>query len=107
MALLGCKEIDLQRGRNPTFAIQGQVHHWIGSLCPIPNEDASFALLYFLGEEEVQTQCKIFPGVKQHVIHDLQELLHNCIVYVNSLKMATDFITDSSNRDDKIVINAD
>ena len=68
--------------------------------------DVSFAQLCFLDEEEVQTRCKIFPGLKKHVIHDLQEMLYNYNLYLNSLKRAMDFITDSSNREYKIVSNA-
>ena len=33
--------------------------------------------------------------------------MHNCNVYINGLKMSIDFLTASSNKDYKIVINAD
>ena len=34
----------------PTFKIQGQVYHHIGSLLPLQNEEPKFLQVYFVGD---------------------------------------------------------
>lgn len=48
------------QGRNfdSTFKIQGQVHHKIGGLYPLPNDHPKFLQIYFLGDEEEQVSLR-------------------------------------------------
>lgn len=41
-----------------TFRIQGQVYHQIGSLLPMPDQDAKFLQIYFMGDEEEQVDIR-------------------------------------------------
>ncbi|GBM37004.1 hypothetical protein AVEN_273654-1 [Araneus ventricosus] len=45
----------------PTFRIQGQVYHKPGSLMSLPNGEAKFLQIYFLGNEEAEAKrrCKL------------------------------------------------
>lgn len=44
----GCKETNLGNGWNPSVVIQGQIHHYIGSLLPESDAQAQFIQIYFL-----------------------------------------------------------
>ncbi|GBO17926.1 hypothetical protein AVEN_235696-1 [Araneus ventricosus] len=43
-------------GFRPTFRIQGQVYQKAGSLVSLPNEEAKFLQIYFLGNEEAEAK---------------------------------------------------
>ncbi len=47
-------------GFMPTFKVQGQVYHRIGSLLPLQNEDSQYLQIYFVGVQQNQAQrrCK-------------------------------------------------
>jgi hypothetical protein len=74
MTSMGCKEIKETHCWNSCFKVQGQVYHLIGSLCPLPNETAKFAQIYFLGDTEAQSHVRqgIVPGLKLEIIQGLQ-----------------------------------
>ncbi|GBM52070.1 hypothetical protein AVEN_131090-1 [Araneus ventricosus] len=61
-----------------TFRIQGQVYHKPGSLMWLPNEEAKFLQIYFLGNEEAEAKrrCKLIPGTTKSLIESLQKMLH-------------------------------
>ena len=46
MTNFGCNEVCMA-GFNPSFRIQGQVYHLIGSLVPTVGESPKFAQIYF------------------------------------------------------------
>ena len=53
MTSFGAKFVT-QRGFMPTFKVQGQVYHRIGSLLPEENESCQFLQIYFMGNQENQ-----------------------------------------------------
>jgi hypothetical protein len=74
MTSMGCKEIKETHCWNSCFKVQGQVYHLIGSLCPLPNETAKFAQIYFLGDTEAQSHVRqgIVSCLKLEIIQGLQ-----------------------------------
>ena len=50
----------------PTFRIQGQVYHRIGSLLPMNGDEHRFIQIYFMGDsvEEASQRAKVVPGTK-------------------------------------------
>ena len=105
MTSFGCTEVHLP-GWNPTFHVQGQVCHRIGSLTPLPNEPPKFLQIYFIDNqcEEVKAHMNITAGLKESVIERLCAMLHQCNHYVHLLKTARDF-TKLSAHECKVVIN--
>ena len=49
MTSFGAKEKTHKNGWSPSVVIQGQVHHYIGSLIPNPEEQAQYIQIYFFG----------------------------------------------------------
>lgn len=72
----------------PTFKVQGQVYHRIGSLISSSPDDAKFLQIYFIGEDdrEVKLRCGCFPEVKQQLVQQLQTMLHENNIYIKELK---------------------
>jgi hypothetical protein len=52
MTSFGCTKEIREKGFMPTFKIQGQVYHRIGSLMPVEDEEPKFLQLYFVGSGE-------------------------------------------------------
>ncbi|XP_026475763.1 uncharacterized protein LOC113380958 [Ctenocephalides felis] len=54
------KVFENEDGRNfeSTFRIQGQVYHQIGSLFPMPDVNPKFLHIYFMGDDERQTNMR-------------------------------------------------
>ena len=59
----------------PTFEIQGQVYHTVGSLLPPPNESPRFLQIYFMGDDTAEAihRCNTIPGVRNQIVLSLQE----------------------------------
>lgn len=89
MTSLGAKEVR-ESGFMPTYRVQGQIHHSIGSLLPLPNESAKFLQLYFVGSAEANLRHSLYPNTKMEVILDLQEMLHQVNPYVKDFKYYLD-----------------
>ena len=72
MTSFGCNEISMA-GFNPSFRIQGQVYHLIGSIVPTQGESHKFAQIYFIGDEdtEVATRSAIVDGLKPDIIRGI------------------------------------
>ena len=130
MTSFGCHEVR-ESESNPSFKIQGQICHKMGSLCPLPNEDPKFTQIYFVDNYDVQATYRLqhIPGLQKQIILDLQKqiildlqkqiildlqkqiildlqsMLHTCNSYVQSFNTALEF----KGTDDtfKLVINAD
>ncbi|CAE1282209.1 unnamed protein product [Acanthosepion pharaonis] len=100
-------------GWNPTFKVQGQVYHRIGSLLPETATDSAFLQIYFIADYNQQGDARIgiIPendtGQHNHprrdIIMCLQQMLHEINSYVRSFKYAL----ENSTSDFIIVIDAD
>ncbi|XP_038075107.1 uncharacterized protein LOC119742920 [Patiria miniata] len=106
MTSLGCKEQTIPGQWMPTFKIQGQVHHLIGSLLPAHNTAPKFSQLFIYDTEHeldnrhqghAQSVCK-------EQLQQLQEMLHLCNSYVRSFKMAAEL---GPLADNSLILHAD
>ncbi|XP_026467796.1 uncharacterized protein LOC113371383 [Ctenocephalides felis] len=95
-----------ERGFNPTFKIQGQIHHRIGSLLPFEDTQNKFLQIYFMGnrEEQLDRRLEINAGMKRAILQDLQCLLHEHHALVWLFKSALELMPSD---DYKVVIRAD
>ncbi|XP_065356368.1 uncharacterized protein LOC135950766 [Calliphora vicina] len=96
-----------ERGFMPTFKVQGQVYHLVGSLLP-PENNPQFLQIYFVGEDEreVGIRCQNFPGVKSGLVKQLQRMLHEVNAYVKQLKSTIESVPQGCETY-QIVIRAD
>lgn len=86
--------------------IQGQIHHLLGALLPVPDADHQFLQIYFMGNQdaEVDRRCGHNPTVKRTIVQRLQTFLHENNDLVKLFKVALDRMPSDSNN---IVIRAD
>lgn len=107
MTSFGAKQV-LRDGLIPTFKVQGQVYHLVGSLLPAPQQEAQFLQIYFVGEDEreVRLRCSNFPEVKQELVKQLQRMLHDVNSYIKDLKTALDKVPPTCKKFE-VVIHAD
>ena len=93
-------------GFMPTFKVQGQVYHRVGSLLPPANEEPKFLQIYFMGDsrQEANQRCNNIPGTQIDIVMDLQQLLHEHNPYVRIFKSALEKMLSD---DYRVVINAD
>ena len=89
MTSFGCNEITMA-GFNPSFRVQGQVYHRIGSLVPSTGESPKFSQIYFIDNQqtEVATRCGIVDGLRLDIVRGITELLHDNNHYVQLIKVA-------------------
>ena len=94
MTSFGCSEITMA-GFNPSFRIQGQVYHLIGSIVPAEGESPKFAQIYFIDNQdsEVATRCAIVDGLKPDIIRGINRLLHESHHYVEIFKVAKEVLS--------------
>lgn len=78
-----------ETGYMPTFKINGQLFHRIGSLLPV-DEDHKFLQLYFINNDKTQVEerMKIFNEVKEDLVSELQLMLSECNSYIKDFKIA-------------------
>ncbi|XP_050326830.1 uncharacterized protein LOC126757177 isoform X1 [Bactrocera neohumeralis] len=95
-----------ERGFNPTFKIQGQIHHRAGALLPSVNGEYKYLQIYFLGnsETEINQRCGINRATRREIIVQLQQLLHEHNLLIQLFKIALEM---KPTDDHKIVIRAD
>ena len=76
-------------GFMPTFKVQGQVYHRVGSLLPLPNEDHRFLQIYFMGNEqkEANQRCNTIHGLRPDIVLESQRMLHQHNNYVQMFKI--------------------
>ena len=93
MTSFGCNEVSMA-GFNPSFRIQGQVYHLIGSIVPTQGESPKFAQIYFIDNEEseVATRSAIINGLKPDIVRGINQLLHQTNHYVELFKVAKRFL---------------
>ena len=106
MTSFGCNEVSMA-GFNPSFRIQGQVYHLIGSIVPTQGESHKFAQIYFIGDEdsEVALRSAIVDGLIPDIIRGINQLLHENNRYVEMFKVAKEIFEEESPTNVKIVIN--
>ncbi|GFW19014.1 ATP-dependent DNA helicase [Trichonephila clavipes] len=105
MTSFGANNIVTMQGFFPTFTIQVQIYHTIGSLLPATNTQPKFLQVYFMDDKEAQVnrRSEYVQGVERisskniHVLHD-----HN--ILVQEFKMAKDRVTSDNY---KVVIHPD
>ena len=107
MTSFGCNEVSMA-GFNPSFRIQRQVYHLIGSIIPTQGESHKFAQIYFIDNEEseVATRSAIVNGLKPDIIRGINQLLHQTNHYVELFKVAKEiFEQEDTPTNVRIVIN--
>ncbi|UYV67586.1 hypothetical protein LAZ67_5001306 [Cordylochernes scorpioides] len=111
MTSFGCGSRVVMSGYMPTFKVQGQVYHRIGSVLPPLNSDSRqlqppSLQVFFVGysSAEVATSHRNFPITKPHIVSILQDMLHRHNPYIHLFK---DSIEKMPSPDYKLVIKAD
>ena len=112
MTSFGAKNIIRYPGYMPTFKVQGQVYHLVGSLTPSPGSEPSFLQIYFIENYQEQFQRRLSSqsdavrnAVEQPLLMALQHMLHDVNPYIRDLKTA--FERGLVNDSHKIVIRPD
>lgn len=107
MTSFGAKQV-VEDGFMPTFKIQGQVYHLIGSLLPSSKEEAQFLQIYFVGEDEKEVRLRgsNFPGVKERLVKQLQDMLNDVNSYIKDFKTTLDKVPPTCKKFE-VVIQAD
>ncbi|KAE9523332.1 hypothetical protein AGLY_016280 [Aphis glycines] len=87
MTSFGVNKI-VTEGFMPTFKVQGQVYHLVGSLMHKPDQNAQFLQIYFVSEDEreIRSRCANFPDVKPGLVKQSQSMLHEKNSYVKQFK---------------------
>jgi len=51
----------------PTFKLQWQIYHRVGSLLPLPDADHKFLQVYFMGntDEQINQRSRFNTGIKR------------------------------------------
>lgn len=106
MTSFGATKHVTEGGFMPTFKIQGQVYHQVGSLLPVPETDPQFLQIYFMGDSTAEANHRrtLFPNTRPNIVEGLQRFLHENNSYVQLFKFALERMpTDEY----KVVIRAD
>lgn len=106
MTSFGASLICQEENFSPVFKVQGQIYHRIGSLLPMSDEPPKFLQVYFIGNDELETnqRCSHFQGLQRDIIQKLQCLLHNHNQLIKVFKTSLDQMAADNY---KIVIRAD
>lgn len=90
----------------PTFKVQGQIYHRIGSLLPSNNSDLKFLQIYFMGnkDEKISHRLKISSSTKPEIIEALQTIFEENNQLIHLFQTALDHMP---NDEYSIVIKAD
>jgi len=95
-----------EEGFMPTFKVQGQIYHNIGSLLPHNGEEPQFLQIYFMGDSsfEAKKRCEVIPTTRLDIVLELQEFLHQNNPYIGLFETALEHMPSDES---KIVIRAD
>ncbi|GFW26104.1 ATP-dependent DNA helicase [Trichonephila clavipes] len=106
MTSFGADNIVSMQGFCPTFTIQEQIYHTIGSLLPATNTQPKFLQVYFMGDKEAQVnrRSEYVQGVERNTVQKIQQVLHDQNILVHEFKMAKDRVTSDNY---KVVIHPD
>ncbi|XP_058742334.1 uncharacterized protein LOC131614800 [Vicia villosa] len=98
-------------GGPPTFRIQGQACHRIGSMLPMPGQTPKFAQLYIYDtEHEIQHRIngmRTKTGVDIDIVTKLSQMLYEHNVHAQSFQMARDILSQRSVTDLKLRLISD
>ncbi|GBP36901.1 hypothetical protein EVAR_23203_1 [Eumeta japonica] len=104
MTSFGAKEIR-EGNFMPTFKIEGQVYHLIGSLLPPPGQNPQYLQVYFISDaDQLSLRSNIAPTLKIDLINELQTALNSHNVYIRSFKQN---IERNSSDNLKLIIHSD
>ncbi|XP_076944394.1 uncharacterized protein LOC143615019 [Bidens hawaiensis] len=104
-------EIDeyINYSRGPyVFKVSGQISHWLGSLCPPPNEKPRYLQMYIYDtHNETANRMRFFsnsnkPCVLPEIVALISRTLASCNEYVRLFKSAADFCATANIDDFKI-----
>ena len=107
MTSFGCNGIAMA-SFNPSFRIQGQVYHLIGSIAPSTVESPKFFQIYFIDNQESQvaTRCAIVDGLRPDIVSSINQLLIDHNHYVEVFKLAKEIFEQQDNPTNvKVVIS--
>ncbi|XP_044594412.1 uncharacterized protein LOC123271894 [Cotesia glomerata] len=78
----------------PTFKVQGQVYHTIGSIYPVEVNQEKFLQVYFIEDlnRQAQTRCNNIDNIDNDLITKLQLMLHQNNIYVQNFKSAIECV---------------
>ncbi|XP_076884567.1 uncharacterized protein LOC143533781 [Bidens hawaiensis] len=89
MTSFGAKVDDyINDGSGPyVFKVEGQIHHWIGSLCPPPNEPPRFLQMYVYNtDNELSNRIGVFSGDgRSRIRQENMRLLMDVLTTTNEL----------------------
>ena len=92
----------------PTFKIQGQVHHLIGSLLPKIGNNAKFFQIYFMSEsDQISTRTSMIPNLKRGLIESLQTVLRENNHLIQSFRSNLESRSFDELQNLKLIIHAD
>lgn len=105
MTSFGATKI-FKEGFMPTFKVQGQIYHNIGSLMPIEKNTEKFLQIYFMGdsEKEKSKRLEYSNELRHEIISNLQEILHKHNKLVKIFKYAIEKLPE---KEYQIVLKAD
>ena len=74
----------------PTFKIQGQVYHNIGSVYPEISGEEKYLQIYFMGnnEDEINKRSDFFPTLTKSILKEIQDMLHINNEKIKNIKYA-------------------
>lgn len=106
MTSFGATKVVHDNGFSPTFKIQGQIYHQIGSLLPVTDSDSRFLQIYFMGdrEMEINQRCAVSHAENREIISNLQTFFHQHNHLIQLFKTALDRMPSNEYQ---IVIRAD
>ncbi|QQP49076.1 ATP-dependent DNA helicase, partial [Caligus rogercresseyi] len=95
-------------GYMPTFRIQGQVYHKIGSMLPVEGREHAFLQIYFMGDNEAEAnrRVQVAPVTNVTILRPLQDMLHSNNRYVREFKTALERL-EQERQSFRIIIRAD
>ncbi|XP_047534370.1 uncharacterized protein LOC125069008 [Vanessa atalanta] len=86
MTSFGAKEIR-EGNFMPTFKIEGQIYHLIGSLLSTKGQSPKFLQTYFISDaDQLSLRSNMNPTLKTDLINDLQTMLNSHNEYIRSFK---------------------
>ena len=98
-------------GWNPTFTVQGQVFHNIGSMFPQPNHPPQFLQIYFIDNriEEINRRVGLSIGTQLNpdIVAKLTDMLHDHNHYIKTFRTAADIPRDKDTPALSVVIHED
>lgn len=84
MMSFGAANIVREGNFMPTFKVQGQIYHKVGSLLPLPDEEHKFLQIYFMANtnDQIDQRCRFNAGTRREIVTELQTFFdqHNELI---------------------------